>query len=345
MRCLVLADALRERGAECQFICREHEGNLLEQIRQRGFAAYGLPICVGGIGLPDYNNEDNSSQITWSGTDWSTDAAQTKLGAGERAVDWLIVDHYALDARWERLMRPICRHLMVIDDIANRPHHCDLLVDQNYEDEERYKEFVAINCRLLLGPRYALLRPEYAEHRASKNFEPKSISRVLIYFGGSDPQDLTGTTLKALSTPRLSKLEVDIVVGANYVHSGSLRQHSLLRGKTTVYQPRVHLADLMASADIAIGAGGVTNWERMCLGLPSLVVTVAENQTPISEILNQSGAIRLIGKSGEVTESHISAALLDEIQSRRYINRIAPAMASCDGLGVARVLSAMDSFS
>lgn len=344
MRCLTLADALRKRGAECRFICREHEGNLLEQIRQRGFDAYGLPISSEDIGPTGTDDENNSRPSTWIGSDWGADAAQTKVGAGETAVDWLIVDHYALDARWEQLVRPICQYLMVIDDIANRPHLCDLLIDQNYEDEERYKGFVPTNCRLLLGSRYALLRPEYAEYRASKKFETATIRRVLVFFGGSDPQDLTGTTLKALSIPRLSELEVDIVVGANYIHYDSLKQFALLRGKTTVHQPRVHLADLMASADIAIGAGGVTNWERMCLGLPSLVVTVAENQTPISEILNQSGVIRLLGKSEEVTASHISAALLDEIQSRRFINRIAPAMALCDGLGVPRVLSAMVSF-
>lgn len=344
MRCLTLAEALREGGAECRFICREHEGHLLEQIRQRGFDAYGLPIATESAERADSGHREDSTQSAWLGSDWATDAAQTKVGAGGTAVDWVIVDHYALDARWERAIRQICHRLMVIDDIANRPHLCDLLIDQNYEDEERYKKFVTTSCRLLLGPRYALLRPEYAEHRAKKTFEGESVKRVLVFFGGSDPLDLTGTALKALSVSALNELKVDVVVGTNYLHHDSLKQIAQLRGNTTVHQPRSHLADLMAGADIAVGAGGVTNWERMCLGLPSLVVVVAENQAPISEILNRSGVIRLLGKAEDITESIVSDALLDEIESRRFISRITPAMALCDGLGVSRVASEMYSF-
>lgn len=344
MRCLTLAEALRERGAECRFICREHEGHLLEQIRQRGFDAYGLPLAAKFAAPAGSDAKQDPDQSAWLGSDYATDAEQTKVGAGGTAVDWLIVDHYSLDARWERAIRPICHRLMVIDDIANRPHLCDLLIDQNYEDEERYKKFVTTSCRLLLGPRYALLRPEYAEHRATKTFDGETVKRVLVFFGGSDPLDLTGTTLKALSVSALNELEVDVVVGANYLHHDSIKQIALLRGNTAVHQPRSHLADLMAGADIAIGAGGVTNWERMCLGLPSLVVVVAENQAPISEILNRSGVIRLLGKAEDITESSISDALLDEIQSRRFIGRIATAMALCDGLGVSRVANEICSF-
>jgi UDP-2,4-diacetamido-2,4,6-trideoxy-beta-L-altropyranose hydrolase len=347
MRCLTLAEALRQRGAECRFICREHEGHLLEQIRQRGFDAYALPVAtefVESAESAESGFREDAIQSTWLGSDWATDAAQTKAGAGQTAVDWVIVDHYSLDARWERVMRPICKRLMVIDDIANRPHLCDFLLDQNYEDENRYKKFVTKSCRLLLGPRYAILRPEYAEYRAKKTFKIESVKKVLVFFGGSDPLDLTGTTLKALSVSALNELEVDVVVGANYLHHDSLKQIALLRGNVVIHQSRPHLADLMARADIGIGAGGVTNWERICLGLPSLVIVIAENQAPISDILNKSGVIRLLGKAENITEKSISEALLDEIQSQQFISRIAPAMALCDGLGVSRVANKICSF-
>jgi UDP-2,4-diacetamido-2,4,6-trideoxy-beta-L-altropyranose hydrolase len=304
-----------------------------------------LPADSGGPIPCDQEDAAAVNHSAWLGSDWATDAAQTRVGAGETAIDWLIVDHYAIDARWERALRPICRKLMVIDDLADRPHDCDLLVDQNYEDEDRYKGLVSPSCRLLLGPKYALLRPEYAEYRATKVRQSVFGKRVLVFFGGSDPNDLTGTALKALSGPGLGDLEVDVVVGANYLHYDLLTQLAALRGRTTIHMPRPHLAGLMAGADIAIGAGGVTNWERMCIGLPSLVITVADNQTPISEILHRRGVIRLLGKSEEITANNIRTALLDEIQSRRFVDRIAPAMALCDGLGVSRVLSKIASSS
>lgn len=323
MRCLTLADALRQQGASCQFICRAHSGNLIDLIRQRGLKVHELP--------PDDN--------------WVVDAEQTKASIGSERLDWLVVDHYALDARWEKALRPVCRRLMVIDDLADRPHMCDLLIDQNYEEESRYLKFVPAHCRLMLGPRYALLRPEYAEHRARKSLTTSSVKRLLVFFGGSDPLDLTGMTLRVLSKPKFRQIDVDVVVGSNYLHFDLLRQVAQSRGQTTLHQPRTHLADLMFNADMAIGAGGVTNWERICLGLPSLVVIMAENQLPISELLNSRGIIRLIGKSEDVTEQSIFDALLDEIESLKYMSRRSPAMAMCDGFGADRVVNLMNEIS
>lgn len=319
MRCLTLAEALRARGASCQFICQAHPGNLINFIRERDFEVCEL--------LPE--------------DDWIIDAEQTKSNIGNKYLDWLVVDHYGLDARWESELRPLCHKLMVIDDLADREHLCDLLIDQNYEEERRYSEFVPSDCHLLLGPRYALLRSEYAEYRARKSFGANSVKRVLVFFGGSDPLDLSGMALRALSNQRFREIKVDVVVGSNYLHYDSLMQLALIRGKTEVHQPRTHLADLMASADIGIGAGGVTNWERLCLGLPSLVVVMAENQAYISELLSRRGVIRLMGKSGDVTEDSIGYALHDEIESLSFVSRSAKGMELCDGFGVARVINEM----
>jgi UDP-2,4-diacetamido-2,4,6-trideoxy-beta-L-altropyranose hydrolase len=340
MRCLTLADALKSIGVLCHFICREHPGNLIDQILQRGYPVSALPKPPELI----VNNEQRSNYEGWLGVEWMVDAAQTKANISE-IVDWLIVDHYAIDASWEQVLRTSCRRLMVIDDIANRPHLCDLLVDQNYEDQARYSEFVPKDCRLLLGASYALLRPEYAQYRAIKILRPHTdiIKRAFIFFGGADALNLTGMALKAFSIKGLDHIELDVVVGANYLYHEQLNQLAVLRGRTNIHKPRPHLADLMVAADIAIGGGGATNWERMCLGLPSIVITLAENQTPISEILNRRGVLRLLGKLGDVSIENISDALLSEIKSRQISDQVASAMDLCDGLGVARVINAMTS--
>lgn len=324
IRCLTLADQLRGQGAEVSFLCAELPGGLSDLVSARGYVCGQLSSSVAGSCI--------------------IDAAETLMVASEvmpGIVDWLVVDHYGLDSRWEESVRGCCRRMMVIDDIANRPHSCELLLDQNYDDQWRYQDLVAKDCRQLLGPGYALLRPEYAENRRPDEYRRRSLRRIFVFFGGSDPADLTGMTLKALMAPDLIHLEVDVVVGGSYIHHESLDILSKERGHTIIYGPQLHLADLMMAADLAVGAGGVTNWERMTLGLPSLVIPMAENQVPISEQLHQRGIIRLIGQSYDISVEQIRDALLDEIRSRKYLDRIAPSMATCDGQGASRVLHAM----
>lgn len=323
IRCLTLADQLRGSGGDVIFLCATLPGALSDLVRSRGYVCAQLPPSV-------------ASSVTIDADE--TKAALTEIIPG--ILDWVVVDHYSLDFRWEQSVRACCRRLMVIDDIANRQHSCDLLLDQNYDDQSRYQGLVPADCRLLLGPGYALLRPEYVESRR-EDFRIRPLQRVFVFFGGSDRGDLTGITLKALSAPEFIDLEVDLVVGANYAHYDTLSKLSSDRGKTAIHGPRLHLADLMAKADLAIGAGGVTNWERMTVGLPSLVITLADNQVPISEQLHQRGVIRLLGKSEDITEKLVRDALLEEIPTGKYLKRIIPALAICDGQGAGRVLKAM----
>jgi len=326
MRCLTLADKLRGERVDVAFVCRDLPGGMCDTLRARGYLFARLPMT-------------RANKVTQQ-----SDAEETIMAGRQLfpdGIDWQVVDHYGLDARWEERVHGFCRRLMAIDDIANRPHSCDLLLDQNYEDESRYQSLVSADCRLLLGPAYALLRPEYAANRGSNELRIRTLRRVFVFFGGSDPADLTGKTLKALMDPRLIHLEVDVVVGGNYIYQESLNVLSNERGNTTIHGPKLHLADLMKAADLAVGAGGVTNWERMTLGLPSLVITIAENQVPISWQLHQRGIIRLVGNSDDVSIEDIRDALLDEIQSQKYLDRIAPSVATCDGQGAGRVLRAM----
>ncbi len=338
IRCLTLAEALRKKGAECHFICRKLQGNINELIQSRGFTLHILPASNEKNNEIKKRAQENSCKLDNLLLDSFDDATKTKTVIGTKFVDWIIVDHYELDARWERIIKPLCKNLMVIDDLANRSHFCDVILDQNYESSERYKNFIHSSCLQILGPRYALIRPEYAKFRSLKKFKLKRVSKIFIYFGGSDQFNLTSTALKALTVPSLKNLWVDIVVGKNYTDSTFLNQIAKKRGRVNIHVPRTHLADLMSSADIAIGAGGVTNWERICLGLPGLVITIAENQIPITEILNQKGIIRYLGRAEEVTEKIIEEALISEINSRCDLKRVAPGMTLCDGQGTSRVV-------
>lgn len=309
MRCLTLADELRDRGAECYFICREHTGNLIGLIRGRGFVVAAIPI-----GSADVVPEDAmpTAHAHWLGSDWQIDAKQTLEVVQAIKPDWLVVDHYAIDARWEQRLRSARKKLMVIDDLADRKHECDLLLDQNWYGDamsRRYQRLSPDHCVTLLGPKYALLRPEYAAIRASMVARKGEIGRVLVFMGGSDPTNETAKVLTALSHPDFAKLEVDVVLGHNHPDAEGIAAQVELRFGTTLYRALPSLAELMMTADLMIGAGGSTTWERMCLGLPAIVIAVAANQMATNLALMRAGYIDFLGEMNDVSASNIAEAL------------------------------------
>ncbi len=340
MRCLTLADALRASGAECVFICREHKGNFIEQIRQRGYLVKELPVGDNKIILNDLAASDKSDYSEWLGSDWSTDAAETKFGIGEAIVDWLIVDHYAIDARWERELHSICRKLMVIDDLADRPHDCDLLLDQNLGCiTSDYSSLVPSDCIVLAGPCYALLRPEFAEFReySLRRRTTSKIENLLITMGGVDQSDATGKILQSLTDCWLPKdIDITVVMGS---HAPWLEQVKLIAAKMP-HQPRVminvqNMAELMANSDLAIGAAGSTSWERCSLGLPSLIGVFADNQKSIANALNLAGAAKKFDGTGELITN-----IQDLYNNYELLaNMSAHAAKVTDGCGTQRVIA------
>jgi UDP-2,4-diacetamido-2,4,6-trideoxy-beta-L-altropyranose hydrolase len=166
MRCLTLADELRGRGAEVIFVCREFDGNLCGYIEEKGYIVHRLPVSD-ATEQGDQNIEIGLKHTAWLGADCQTDVEQVEeiIKDLESPPDWLVVDHYALDERWEECLRSYCKKIMVIDDLADRPHNCDLLLDQNFYEnlESRYDGLVPPQCKKFLGPKYALLRPEFRE--------------------------------------------------------------------------------------------------------------------------------------------------------------------------------------
>lgn len=334
MRCLALAEALQARGVQPSFICRAYPGHLIATLRERSSPVAVLPTPK----TPASTVEEDYA--AWLGVSQSEDGEQTLATLQGARPDWLVVDHYALDAEWEQRLCPHVGRLLVIDDLANRDHDCDVLLDQSYsaEGERRHVGLVPERCRLLVGPRYALLAPEYASYRQAQPPRDGTVRRVLVYFGGADPSNMTGQALTALSAPELSHLAVDLVIGTNHPHREALEIQAAGRSGTYVHGTRPHLADLMNRADLAIGAGGATTWERMCLGLPSLVVSIAENQRPTCEALAAAGLIQYVGDLRSVGAAQIRDALKPLLENRdRLATLSSRGQQLVDGRGASRV--------
>jgi UDP-2,4-diacetamido-2,4,6-trideoxy-beta-L-altropyranose hydrolase len=304
MRCLTLADALRERGAHCTFICRPHAGHLLELIAQRGHLAAALPQLQdqeqGALVLAS-----EPAHAAWLGTGWDDDTQDTLRSLDDGVVDWLIVDHYALDHRWEQVLRPRCRRLMVIDDLADRVHDCDVLLDQTLGRHiEDYLSLIPASCQVLCGSCYALLRPEFAAARAyslGRRRVPQ-LRQLLITMGGVDKDNVTGTVLDALRSSSLpTQYQITVVMGATAPWLAQI-QHQVqsMPVATQVRAGVTDMARLMADCDLAIGAAGATSWERCCLGLPSIMLILADNQRQVAQSLKQAGAALLVERMHDV---------------------------------------------
>jgi UDP-2,4-diacetamido-2,4,6-trideoxy-beta-L-altropyranose hydrolase len=301
-RCITLAEALRRRGCSPVFVGRAHPGNLLPQLALRDLPAIELPVRSGNT------EKGDGAYSAWLGAEMEQDLADTVAAFGARPPSWVVVDHYGVDARWERGIQDLGVRVLAIDDLADRQHLCEMLLDQNFStDDDRYKGLTAPDCRLLLGPKFALLNENYATHRRLRNFS--EVRGVFIFFGGSDPQNFTGMALQALSARGFRHLRVDVVLGANNVHRQRILETAELLADVRVHDAQPHLAGLIAAADLAIGAAGTTTYERMCLGVPSLVVAVAENQRPGSEALARAGMIEYLGPADRVSVGDIEVGL------------------------------------
>ncbi len=289
MRCLTLAEALRQQGDEVEFICRTHEGNLLESIHQQGFKAHEL--CPAGEGQANGNlKKETLYGGLWLGSTQEQDAEHCKAILEVMKPEWLIVDHYAIDQTWQILLKGSYKKLMVIDDLADRKHQCDILLDQTYGRKPAdYIALVPKDCQMLLGSQYALLRPEFAqwrEYSLERRANPE-LKKLLITMGGVDPDNVTGQVLDALKTSNLSKeIYITVVMGAMAPHIVTLKkQAETMPYKTEIMANVSNMAEIMAKTDLAIGAAGGTTWELCCLGLPALIVMVADNQRNIISLL------------------------------------------------------------
>ncbi|MCC4264617.1 UDP-2,4-diacetamido-2,4,6-trideoxy-beta-L-altropyranose hydrolase [Oceanimonas baumannii] len=295
MRCLTLAEALQQQGHECLFICREHNGHLGKLIAIKGFALHLLPVADEKEHVATKLNWNNHA--SWLGLTWQQDAEQTCAILSRQPIDWLVVDHYALDARWEMQTAQHADSIIVIDDLADREHRCNLLLDQTFgRSAADYRPLVPEYCELLCGSQYALLRPEFAELRpySLQRREQPALRQLLITMGGVDKDNVTGQVLDALRDCELSAdCNIVVVMGATAPWLEVVKQQAdSLPWHTEVKVGVSNMAQLMADSDLAIGAAGATSWERCCLGVPTIMVVLADNQRYAAHLLTKAGAVR-----------------------------------------------------
>ncbi len=328
MRCLTLARELSGNGARIQFICRDIRGNLIDRIQREGYVVYRLPAP----------QEQRASSCPWLQVPLHQDAEETRTVLERVRPAWLVVDHYGISAEWHRAQRGPAKSIFVVDDLADRALDCDLLLDQSYVGRatlQRYVGLVPDGCRTLLGPRYALLSSEYAALHEALVERTGDACRVLVFFGGTDATDETSKALQALARPELAHLAVDVVLGANHPAPERVEAMAQGRPRTTLHRNLPTLAGLMFRADLAIGAGGTVSWERLCLGLPSIVITVAVNQEAQTSSLADEGLARWLGRAPEVTADSIFSAVQESLHTplkRPWL---------VDGHGVDRVTAAL----
>ncbi|WP_082700660.1 UDP-2,4-diacetamido-2,4,6-trideoxy-beta-L-altropyranose hydrolase [Magnetospirillum sp. XM-1] len=297
MRCLTLADELSGRGAECVFVSAAGTEKLVP----------ALPYPV----LPP-----------------------DKLPYGAALA---VIDHYGLDAAYEALVRSQTSAVMAIDDLPNRRHHCDLLLDQTHgRVPEEYRGLVPVTCITLAGAGYALLRPQFASAREdSLARRDGELKRLLVTLGGTDPDDMTGRVLDSVAAAGLD-LAVDVVMGAKAPHLDLVRARATAMANTRVLVGVSDMAGLMTQADLAIGAAGTTTWERCCLGLPTLMLVIADNQKDIARLVIQSGAAL------SATPDTITGQLRDLAADPKALQSLSHcAAALCDGRGAARIADAL----
>lgn len=337
MRCLTLARALRENGASCHFITRALLGHMGDQIADEGFDVTLLPPPQGAAPIAP------PAHAAWAGVNWAQDAAETRMALGE-SPDWLVMDHYAFDARWQKAACPVSTRLMVIDDLADRPHVCNLLLDQNLGHEAGdYNGLVRDACIRLMGPRYALLRPEFSEVRANALAARvnRGLKRLMISMGGVDAVDATTAVLEALRDAPLPKqLAISVIMGGRAPALDKVRE--LARDMPWPTEVIVDVDDMavrMAAADLAIGAGGATTWERCCLGLPSIIVETADNQSGIANAIVRAGAgfssssLHGLGFAQGLSED------IAKVNNAAGLATLSEAAAQlCDGEGVERIV-------
>ncbi|MEX1028728.1 MAG: UDP-2,4-diacetamido-2,4,6-trideoxy-beta-L-altropyranose hydrolase [Paenibacillaceae bacterium] len=319
MRCLALAHQLAERGASIQFICRELEGNMISYIEQAGFPTLRLPVILQATDRIDSDQTQFFCDIDWR---------DTLLYALNRAkeIDLLIIDHYEIDYRWEQQARLYTQRIMVIDDLADRRHDCDVLLDQNLYDnmEQRYKDLIPEHCLTFLGPSHVLLRKEFTQALINVRNRSGNVEHILVFYGGSDPTNETLKSLNVLQRLQYSDLHIHVVVGTSNRNKEAIEQLCTSMNHTYYYCQIDNMAEMIVKADLCLGAGGSATWERCLLGLPTIVTITASNQAGLTETVAKYGAIRNMGWHQEVNEQQLYEtvqALVDSPEQLRYMTQ------------------------
>lgn len=336
MRCLTIANAISANNHEVYFICKRHEGHLIEVIKSYGYEVYSLE-CDEGYKQNQAAGEIELDHSSWLGSTQCQDSDSCKPILNSINPDWLIVDHYAIDFRWQTALKPYYRHLMVIDDLADRKHICDVLLDQTFKRVKKdYLSLVPAPCQLLLGGEFAILRPEFLEWREyslNRRMNP-AINRILITLGGVDMDNVTSEVLKSLEGCNISAdTKIIVIMGAKSPHLETVNHlANTLPLDITIQYFVQNMAEIMADSDLAIGAAGATTWERCCLGLPTIMIVLAKNQELIAESIEEN-SLAVVLK--DISDMEIAMDKMDIDLLRQLSVNSAEVI---DGFGVKRLM-------
>lgn len=326
-RCLTLARALEAQGAQFTFVCRLAEPDWRALIPQ-AYEVLLLPPLGSPPGYPEQR------------IDAEEDFLSMQVLLGERCFDWCLIDHYGLAADWHAKVRRHARRILVLDDLANRPLACDLLLDPGDHPwpEQRYVSLLLRDAVQLYGPEHALLRDEFKQAREGLAPRAGRLERVLVFFTGGDDLGQTRLALQALLNWRPG-LIVDVVVGAGQADQAELQALCDQPGWRLHIQID-YMARLLADADLALGAAGASSWERCALGVPSLLAILSDNQRELAAGLERCGAALILGEGAELEVEDYQQAL-HALTPEQLARMSAQAWKQVDGLGTQRVVHAL----
>lgn len=323
MRCLTLARALADRGAECAFVKSRAAAPILRR--------FGWPTQT-PLAITDA--EDLQDLLAYA-SDF----------ADRFEADVVVIDHYRAGAAEETRLQAMRRKIVAIDDLADRRHACDLLLDAGYgRRREHYDGLIRATCDARLGPSYALVRPEFASARQralSRRAKHGPAARALVALGMTDVGGVTERVVRALATA-LGDVRLDVAIGSEAASLPGLRKLAAGERRIRLLVDDADMATLTADADIAIGAGGSSVWERAVVGLPSATVILAENQRVMIEHMADAGFTRGLDAAAPDFEARLIEAwtrLVDDAALRWRLTQRSADL--CDGAGAGRVAEAV----
>ena len=320
IRCIALADTLK-KNFKINFISRSLEGSLISDIQDKGFGIFRFYSNSEKI------NEKNDAQKTIS---------LIKKHSGQKNI--LIIDNYQLSKKWETYVKPFVHKLIVIDDLPNRSHNCDLLIDQNLHTKVNglYKGLIPSNCIKLIGPKFSMIRKEFRMMRKSVKPRTFPIKKILVSFGGSDIENQTLVALNSIKKMN-GKINVDVVVGKANKCKKTLKIFCNKNKHFTYYEQIDNIADLMLSSDLSIGSSGSTTWERCSLGLPAIVSISSNDQRDIANSLSRKKCIINLGDVKKLKESSY-INVITNLKKNDLRNMSKNSMSLVDGNGTQRIL-------
>ncbi len=254
-------------------------------------------------------------------------------------IDWLIVDHYHRDSKFEESCRPWAKNILVIDDLVNRPHDCDLLINPNLSvTENDYKNLAPLRCRYLFGPNYALLRSEFSKIRPTTIAKrTHDLKQILVSFGLTDPINASAKIVQSISVSGLDLSVLVLATDTSPFKDQIVATTSKLADGTVIFNS-TDMANHLVHCDLVIGAAGSSSWERCCLGVPSILVHIADNQIQVARALSEAGAVLYLGAADSLSDSYFAAQLQELKQQPEILESLSKAAYRiCDGRGSYRV--------